>query len=240
MKPLVIDSLYNEIPDRGKNKVKCICITFTENDSVLREIMLLEDDTLQEQFGIYHEILANLILSGKRALYLLNIERSVVPFNRTRKWKGLWWEGKKGKKRFARQSEEILLKDEGFHIRAAYAQIGGDELVDLLRRKEYTLLCFSDEETIRKLFKEKKEVFFQENKIIEYFYSSKSSGKLGIVFKKNPLADYLLSSNAILFHFYDLGYEGSGLFMYGTDRFAVELLKEEINQILSKRVDLPK
>ena len=70
MKTLILDSKYSEISDRPKEKAKCICIMFAEDDGVLRDIMLLDDETWQEQFNIYDKILTDLISDKKRDLFL--------------------------------------------------------------------------------------------------------------------------------------------------------------------------
>jgi len=230
MKTLILDSKYSEIPDRPKEKAKCICITFAEDDGVLRDIMLLDDETWQEQFNIYDKILTDLISEKKRDLFLINIEKNIGQFNTIQKWKGIWWEGKKGEKRFANQSKEIIINDNDCYIMAAHAQIRENEINNLLKKKNYKVLCFSNKETIQKLFYEKQGLLFQEINLFEYLLSPE---KREIVFKKNDMVDYLLNSNAIILYFIDWGYEGSSLFMYGNSN-NIEMLKQEINHIINE------
>jgi hypothetical protein len=213
IKTIILDTDYAGIPDKPKENVKCIDVTFTDDSGVITDILLLDDITWRKQFEIYDEILTGLVAKGKRNLFLLKTQNNIGPFNSVQKFKGLWWKGNKGINSFKNQSEEIITNDEDHYIMAAYAKIEAFEINDLLISKNYNILCFSDHHTLYNLFHYKQDLLLKNKHVIEY----------------------LLSSGATILYLMDFGYEGSSLFMYGNESLDVEKLKQEINQILNRK-----
>ena len=91
MKAIVMDSQYCEIPKSSFTKMtKCICVTFSEDDGIVHDVMFLTDETWKEQHAIYDKIFRKICSDWGKDLFLIRTRENIGPFTRTQEKKGVW------------------------------------------------------------------------------------------------------------------------------------------------------